>query len=77
MGRPKIGRAGLCGSSTPSSRSQTDPGEPSTLGILPAARTSLSALLEAYGQVFDVIGTTAGYWVLENRQRSTWLGTQR
>lgn len=53
------------------------PGEPATLGVLPAAHASLPELTKAYGQAFDVIGTTAGYWVLENRSLSKWLGAQR
>lgn len=53
------------------------PGEPATLGILPAARASLPELTQRYGKTFDIIGTTAGYWVLENRNFSTWLGGQR
>lgn len=32
-----------------------------------------ATLEQAHGRTFEVIGTTAGYWVLENRRLATWL----
>lgn len=49
------------------------PGEAATLGVLPLARGDLEELQRSY-EKFEIIGTTAGYWVLVNRDLVTWLG---
>lgn len=50
------------------------PGEPATVGIVPMSRWSLGELQRVYGRTFDIEGTTAGYWVLANKQLLIWLG---
>ncbi len=50
------------------------PGEPATVGVVPMSRWSLVDLQRVYGRTFDIVGTSAGYWVLTNKQMLAWLG---
>lgn len=50
------------------------PGEAASVGVLPMSMWSLAELERPFGRTFDIVGTTAAYWILANKQLETWLG---
>lgn len=50
------------------------PGESAMVGVVPMSPRSLVELQRVYDRTFDIVGTTAGYWVLANKQLLAWLG---
>lgn len=43
------------------------PGEAAPIGVLRSLGRTFAELKPRYGRIFDIIGTTAGHWILANK----------